>query len=197
MAESQQDGGAPRITAPRPSQPKEASASVPAVSTRRAKVYLDRSQDFSTVHGEIPQGERHFGVMGFQNGLPFNHQDELMYDHLDVQENPKLLARADRLIARAEKYLATAKSKKVVTEDDDEEGEEIDGEEGEEGVGPVNLNAWARGIADWPWQEVSNYIARKYSKRVVDKRAAAELCLAEHVVTRAQLSKSLLRLVDS
>lgn len=176
---------------------------VPAAASRRpdiqtqrqrATVYLNRSEEFSTIHGEIPVGDPLTGIMGFQNGLPFNHQDELMHDHPLVDEDPKLRARADKLLARAAKYAAAAATRAPASEVDPVDEEDED--EGE-GLGPVNLAAWARGQGDWPWVEITQYIARKYSKRVMDKRGALELCIAENVVTRAQLSRPHQRLLDS
>ncbi len=182
--------GAPTRVAP----PPRAEAKAPA-----AKVYLDRSRDFSTIHGEITKGDPHFGVASYQNGLPFNHQDELIIDSPEIAADPKLQARADKLMARAQKAAEQAKLRKPVRDQDlDEDDEDADGEEdGEAGPGPVNLGAWARGQGDWPWQEISNFIARKYSKRVADKRAAIELCLEQHVVTQNQLSRSFRRLIES
>ncbi len=161
--------------------------------SQRAKVYLDRSRDFSTVHGDRTKDDPHHRVNAFQNGLPFNASDELIYDHPDVQDNEANRAKADRLIARAQKLLDRARSSGVSDEDDDDEGsEEVNDEIG----GAVDLGAWARGVADWPWQEITNAIARRFSKRIKDKHDALELLLTEKVVQPGQLSKQHRAIVD-
>ena len=173
--------------------PPRAEAKAPAV-----KVYLDRSRDFSTIHGEITKSDPHFGVAAYQNGLPFNHQDELIVDSPEIVSDPKLQARADKLLARAQKAAEYSRQRKASKDEDlDEDEVDDEDEDGEAGPGPVNLGAWARGQGEWPWQEISNFIARKYSKRVADKRAAIELCLEQHVVTQNQLSRSHRKLIES
>jgi len=155
----------------------------------RAEVYLDRSRDFSTIHGDITNGDPHHGIAAYQDGLPFNHSDELLYDHPEVQTDPNKLKKADRLINRAQKLLDRARSAEPAEEIEDDD-------DPDQAEGPVNINAWARGIADWPWQEITNFIARKYSKRVKDKHDALELLLNEKAVTLAQLSPKHRAIID-
>jgi len=154
----------------------------------RAKVYLDRSRDFSTIHGDIAPGDPHHGIASYQDGLPFNHEDELLFEHPEVQSNPDKLKKAERLVTRAAKLLERARSAEPSDDEDDDDTQMTEG--------PVNINAWARVIADYPWQEITNFIARKYSKRVKDKHDALELLLNEKAVSLAQLSAKHRAIID-
>lgn len=189
MTDTQHDGeenertntGAARVAPPPPSEVK------------RPSVYLDRSRDYSTAHGDRDKDDPHYGIATMQNGLPFNHQDELMFDHPMVQSNPKLMQSADRLATKAARLLARARSAEPDDDDDIEEGTDtLDDEPAE----PVNLNAWARGIAEYQWQEVSNQVARKYGKRISNKFGAIELLLKEGAVMPGQLSKAHRAILD-
>lgn len=152
----------------------------------RVQVYLNRSATFSTIHGDTIAGDPHHGVAAYQDGLPFNHEDKLIWDHPEVLADENKQKKAERLIARAEKLLQRARSTGAA---DEEEEDDLDGDDGESGT-DVDLGAWARGIADWPWQEISNALARRFSRRVGNKFEAIELLVNEKVVAPGQLSRS-------
>ena len=160
------------------------------MQTTAPQVRMDRSREYSTVHGERPTGDRHANVHYYQDKLPFDSRGVLLPDHPDVQEDEALKKRADKLVKAA----AKAKSKAPGDSADADE-QKVDGEV-EEGS-PVNLEVWARGEGDWPWLEVTQAIARRYSRRVSNKRDALELLVSENVIAPPDLSAAHKKLLDA
>ena len=150
-------------------------------------VRMDRSRDYSTVHGERLAGDRHADVHFFQEGLPFDSRGHLIADHPDVLGDETLKKKAEKLLKNA----AKAKSKAPGDADADDNGGDRD-----EAV-PVNLETWARGEVEWPWLEISQAIAKRFSKRISNKRDALELLIAEHVVSPSDLSAQNKKLLDA
>lgn len=156
-------------------------------------VRMDKSRDHAFVMGERVPGNSHQTTHYYQNGLPFDSQGILIHDHPDFEpEAEKPSKRAQDLRAKATK-LAQRAIKQATPR---QEGEEPDPDAEPEEKGPVNLEQWARGEARVPWQEVSQAIARRFSKRVANKADAVELLLKERVVSMAQLSDEHRKLVD-
>lgn len=166
----------------------EAPPEVPAVR-------MDKSRDFATVHGERVPGSPHANVHFYQNGLPFDSQGILIHDHDDFElgkDKPSahalmIRARAENLIQKAAKRVKPAGESGVAAEDEIEE----DGDKG-----PANLEQWARGEVRVPWPEVTQAIARRFSKRVSNKRDAIELLVVERVVAKGELSDEHRKLID-
>lgn len=147
-------------------------------------IRMDRSRAHSSIHGERPAGDRHSKVFFYQDGLPFGADGVLVADHLDIVESEELQAKVAMLMKRAIKRQQEAPG--------DEENEENEAASD----GPVNLDAWARGEEQPQWQQVSQTIARRFSKRVGNKRDALELLIAEKVVTIGALSKEHKKILD-
>ena len=154
----------------------------PAVSVR-----MDRSRDYSTVHGERLPGDRHAMVHFYQDGLPFDSRGYLLPEHPDVTENDGLKKKAEKLLKNAAKVKAKAPGDDSADDNGAGDGEPI----------PVNLETWARGEGEWPWLEITQAIARRFSRRVSNKRDALELLIAEHVIAPADLSPGLKKLLDA
>ena len=70
-----------------------------------------------------------------------------------------------------------------------------DNGDGADDAGPVNLTAWARGEGEWPWQEVSNAIGKRFNRRVPNKQAAIEFLVDEKIVALADLAPDFQKLV--
>lgn len=153
-----------------------------------AKVRMDRSRDYATVHGERAQGDLHAMVQFVQDGLPFDAQGFLIADHPDVTGNPKLSELAERKLKKAIKQAASAPG-------DDPSAPSIDPEGNDEDAGPLNLEAWARGEKKYPWQEISNAIAQRFTRRVQNKQAAIVFLVEEKVVEVGNLSDEHRKLV--
>jgi hypothetical protein len=156
------------------------------MTTAQVVVRMDRSRDYSTIHGERPAGDRYANVHFFQDKMPFDSRGVLLPDHPDVLENEELKKKVERLLKNA------AKAKIAAPGDADADS---NGEEGEKI--PVNLEAWARGESDWPWLEVTQAIARRYSRRVMNRRDALELLVSEKAVAAADLSPANKKLLEA
>lgn len=146
------------------------------------KVRMDRSRDYSTIHGERTPGDRHAAVHFYQDGLPFDSQGFLIVEHPDVLDNPKLIELVDRKLKKAAKA-------KVEAPGDDADAPSDDG------PADVNLEAWARGEQQVAWQEVSNAIGKRFTRRVQSKAAAIEFLVDEKVVRYDDLSPEHQKLV--
>lgn len=154
---------------------------------QQVEVRMDKSRDYATVHGERTAGDPHATVHFTQNGLPFNAQGVLIPDHPDFEpESPKPSARAIKLREQAEKLMARAiKSARPKVEGD---ADEVDNDGDGADDGPANLETWAKGLTRVPWNEVTQAIANRFSKRVSNKRDAIDLLVQERVVARGDLS---------
>jgi len=143
-------------------------------------VRLDRSMEFSTIHGDRLVGDPHHNVFFYQRGLPYGPDEVLLHDHPEVEGDPKKKALAERLLKQAAKRGPSTMANSPA----------------EKGKSEVNLTAWAMGEQDVVWQEVTNAIARRFSVRVNNKTDALELLMAERIVTRDQLSEEHLKLFE-
>lgn len=156
----------------------------------KAIVRLDKSRDYSTVHGERRPGDPHHAVHFYQYGLPFDAHGILLVDHPEIADDPKKAAAVEKLMKRAAKV-------KVEAPGDAALDAIINGEdEGGDDKPELNLEMWARGEQRWPWNQVSDVICARFSKRVTDKKGAIEVLLEERVVTLGALSAEHRKLVS-
>jgi hypothetical protein len=157
-------------------------------STPQPVVRMDKSKDYSTVHGERLPNDRHAKVFYYQDGLPFSADEKLIVDHPDITEDTtgRLKERVAHLQKQAIKRQTTAPGDGA-TDDNDDDRDEAPAE--------VNLSAWAQG-EKFPWQSVSNAIARRFARRVNNKRDAIELLIEEHVVSVDKLSADFKKLLQ-
>lgn len=146
------------------------------------KVRMDRSRDYSTIHGERPAGDRHAAVHFYQDRLPFDSQGFLIVEHPDILDDPKLVDLVDRKLKKAAKA-------KIEAPGDDPDASSDDSPT------DVNLEAWARGEQQVTWQEVSNAIGKRFTRRVQSKAAAIEFLVTEKVVSYDNLSPEHQKLV--
>lgn len=156
----------------------------------KAVVRLDRSRDFSTIHGERRPGDAHHAVHFYQYGLPFDAHGELIADHPEIEADPRKKLAMEKLMKRAAKV-------KVEKPEGDAPGELLNEDGDDDGDKPeLNLEMWARGEQKWQWQLVSDAIAARFGKRVTDKKGAVEVLLEERIVLVGALSTELKRLVS-
>lgn len=159
----------------------------------KAVIRLDKSRDYATVHGERRPNDPHHEVHFYQFGLPFSAHGELIVDHTEIAEDPRKQAAVEKLMKKAIKVKKEAP------------GDEVDkllgdggGDDGDEDNEPtLNLSMWARGEQKWPWQQVSDAIAARFSKRVTDKKGAVEILVEERVVSLGELSVELRKLAPA
>lgn len=160
----------------------------------RPVVRLDKSRDFSTVHGERLPGDRHHNVHYYQDGLPFDSEGILLFDHPEITEDEAKQRKVMKLTERAQRLLEVARGNR--DEDDDEDEDRDEDEDQDDDRAPINLEAWARGEQKLEWQLVTNAIAQRFAVRVRDKRGALELLIEERVVSIGQLSREHRKLVQ-
>jgi hypothetical protein len=155
-----------------------------------AIVRLDKSRDYSTIHGERRPDDPHYAVYYYQYGLPFDAHGILLHDHPEVKGDPRKQAAVEKLMKRAAKVKKEAPGDAVdelLSRDESDDGDDKP---------ELNLEMWARGEQKWRWQEVSDAIAARFSKRVTDKKGAVEVLLEEKVVPLGALSSELRKLVS-
>lgn len=159
-------------------------------------IRIDRSRDFSEVHGDRPPGDTHAKVFFYQDGLPFGADGKLVTNHPEIEESPRLKRMVERLSEKAAKKRRSAPGD---FEDEDEEDRDLeasaDEDENEDDGAPVSLEAWARGTMDYKWQDVSDAIAGRFSKRATNKKNALEILIEERVISMGALSNLHKRLV--
>lgn len=156
----------------------------------KAVVRLDRSRDYSTIHGERRPDDPHHAVHFYQYGLPFDAHGELIADHPEIEADPRKKLAMEKLMKRAAKV-------KIEKPEGDAPGELLDDDGEEDGDKPeLNLVMWARGEQKWPWQQVSDAIAARFGKRVTDKKGAVEVLIEEQIIAAGALSNELRKLVS-
>jgi hypothetical protein len=162
---------------------------------QEVQVRMDKSRDYATVHGERIPGDPHAAVHFTQNALPFDAQGILITDHPVFEPGiEKPSKHAITLRDRAEKLIAKAiKSAKPKVEG---ETAEVEDDDGGADNGPANLETWARGESKVPWNEVTQAIAKRFSRRVSNKHDAIELLVEDRVVARGDLSDEHRKLLD-
>lgn len=151
-------------------------------------VRLDKSRDHATVHGERSPGDPHHAVHFYQYGLPFNAHGILIDDHPEIEADPRKKAAMEKLMKKAAKVKQEAPG--------DDALDLLDGDEDSDDKPELNLEMWARGEQKWRWQEVSDAIAARFSKRVSDKKGAIEVLLEERIIPIGALSAEHKKLVS-
>lgn len=170
----------------------------PTPKVKPIVVHMDRSRDYATVHGDRMPNDPHLNVHFYQNGLPFNAAGILVQDHPEILNDEKKQAKVARLIKKAEMLRAAAPGNDADDEDrDDDDRDEDEDEDRENEPAPINLVKWAAGEQKVQWQQVSDAVTRKLSKRPVSKRDALEMLIEQRVVAKGALSQEHRRIVDS
>ena len=158
------------------------------------RLRMDRSKDFSTIHGERTPGDPHARVHFFQDGLPFDSQGFYLDGFLDDSSDPegKLRALVERRLRKLEGQPLPA----------DADAEALDeqvakaGAKGGAGQDDVNLEAWARGEAQYIFGEVRAAIKKRFGQVVKDQKVAIELlALDEKVVPEDQIAPAFKQLL--
>ena len=152
------------------------------------RLRMDRSKDFSTIHGERTPDDPHARVHFYQDGLPFDSQGYYLTGFLDDSSDPdgRLRALVERRLRKLEGQTLPA----------DADAEALDAEiakagaKGGAGQGDdVNLESWARGEAQYIFGEVRTAIRKRFGQVVKDQKGAIELlAIDEKVVPEDQLA---------
>lgn len=153
---------------------------------------LDRSRVFSTVHGERAPDDPMAGIHFFQDGLAFDAQEVFVEGYLNDgnDKGGKLRALVERRLRKLQGQTTAADAEAEVAANDPP----LPGEKKEDG-NDLNLNAWARGEAQYLFAQVREAIASRYSLKVKDQRGAVEALIDQKVVLEADLSPTFKQLI--
>lgn len=168
------------------------------------KVRMDRGKDYATVHGEREHGSTHALVHFYQDGLPFDSNGFLLFDHAVFElgsENPS--AQALKLRALAERKLKKASKNRPAepapddadAPSDDDDRDQDEGDDGDDDDS-VNLEAWLRGEQDVQWHILTQEIARRYKRRVANLPDAVVFLVEQNVVPPDQVAKKYQKHLD-
>lgn len=175
------------------------AASPPAPAPRKPPVVrMNKSLDYATVHGDMVPGDPDMLVRFVQDGLPFDANGKLLLNHHSIQGDERLQKKVEKLLLQAMKRQA-ANPGDADPEDRDEIEENLDdtfADDDDDDKRPLELAAWAAGTEQYPWQDITNAIASRYAKRVMNKKGALELLIEERVVSAGALSKAHRRLLQ-
>lgn len=148
---------------------------------------MDKSKYFSTVHGERTPDDRHAGVHFYQDGIPFDHDGLAMPEVIDGKD-----AKAQATYQRKLRRLATTAGQSAEedvaekpADDDDRDEHDLDDRD----VDDINLEAWARGDAQYPWFAVSAAIRKRYAKQVTSAADAIVFLVNEKVLPPGMVAK--------
>lgn len=146
------------------------------------KLRMDRSKPFSTVHGERMPGDLHQNTHFFQDSMPFDAGGLLIYDAI---EDPKIKAIADRKL----KKLPAAKTGESRSADGDSAGDDDldpDNDAGGDSKPPastspddVNLEAWLRGEATYPWFSITKAVRERHSSNISKQSEMVEFLVRD------------------
>jgi hypothetical protein len=102
------------------------------------------------------------------------------------QEAKKLQALVEKKVKKASKNQI---KEPVDGADQPADGNDADDDDDEEGDGQVNLEDWITGRDNYPWQDVSNAILARYSKRVTSQAEGVAFLVDEKLVPAEQVAK--------
>jgi hypothetical protein len=155
---------------------------------------MDKSKTYSTVHGERTPGDPHAGIFFYQDGLPFDSQGFYVDGKLDDSNDADGKLRA--LVERRLRKLANKATPADADAEADEALSAANAQTGKGGADDVNLEAWARGEAQYIFAEVRAAIKKRFGLNVKDAKAAIEcLSLDEKIVPEEALAPAYKQLV--
>lgn len=152
-----------------------------------AKLRLDKSRPFSTIHGERPPGDRHQNAHSYQDGIFFDAHGLHIDDLIDDEETRSLV---DRRLKRQAK---AAPKEEVGADaggsDDDETGDPASNEGAGSQGADVNLEAWLRGEAKYPWFSITKTVRERYHQNITKAVDMIEFLVEdEKIVPAAELA---------
>lgn len=181
---------------------------------------LDKSRDFSTIHGERNPGDPHYYVHAMQDGLPFGADDFLVPDDGKLSSWTEAVEREDgttkiirheplytaKMRASVEKKVKRLAAKRAgvrpvaraeVDEDDEADTDEAD----DTNFGPdeINLISWLRGDFDYQPNELFAAVRKRYGKNCTTKKEVVEelvFDMPRPLLPEAELHPSIKSLLD-
>jgi len=155
-------------------------------ATTAPRLRLDRSRPFATVHGERAPGDPHQSVHFAQDGIHFDAQGL----HLDdLIEDEKVRALVDKRLKRQIKAAPAAETAESTDASDDADETE---QSGSDPAGDVNLDAWLRGDAKYPWFAITKAVRERYHQNLTRLVDVLEFLVFDlKVITEAELDGEL------
>lgn len=156
---------------------------------------LDRSRDFSTVHGERPASDPHAGIHFYQDGLPFDSHEIYVDGHLNdtSDKDGKLRAMVERKLRKLQGQQTAADAEAELAAGDTPLAGE---KKPDSDTDDLNLVAWARGDAQYLFGHVREAIKKRYSQVVKDTRGALDCLLDEKAITEKDLAPQYKQLLN-
>lgn len=141
-----------------------------------SKIKLDKSRPHSTVHGDAE-----YGLAAYQDGLPFNHQGEL----IEKLVTPEMQPIVDKKLRKLAKLEAANAPKDSVQQDppipepeDDEDEDENDGDSADE----INFEQWLKDETKYPWHLLAKEGKKRYSKVFSNSKELADFLVYEEQI---------------
>ena len=159
------------------------------MSASPKKLRMDRSRPFGEIHGDRGPGEKYSLAHFTQDGIFFDasglHIDELV-------EDDKVRALVDRRLKKAAKPAGDAGGS---DETDDDPGE-TKAPGSDSAPDDVNLEAWLRGEAKYPWFAITKRVRERYSQNISKQIDMIEFLVEdEKVIPMDQLDPALAQLL--
>jgi hypothetical protein len=145
-----------------------------------SKLRMDRSKPFGTVHGERLPGDIHQNTHFYQDGMPFDANGHLI---LDAIEDPKIRAIAERKLKKLPAAKAVDAAEADVDDDDNDTGGDNTPPE-PVAPGDVNLEAWLRGEASYPWFAITKAVRERHSSNISKQAEMVEFLVHDLKIVR-------------
>jgi hypothetical protein len=161
------------------------------MSASPKKLRMDRSRPFGTIHGERTPGDKYALAHFSQDGIFFDaqglHIDELV-------EDDKVRALVDRRLKKSSKPAADGDA--GGSDETDTDPAETKPAGSDSAPEDVNLEAWLRGEAKYPWFAITKRVRERYSQNISKQVDMIEfLVMDEKVIPIDQLDPALAELL--
>lgn len=150
------------------------------IASADVKVRMDRSRTYAEVHGQRSPGDPHQTVHFYQEGLPYDAEGFLIFEHPDYQDAKEGAKRCKKRDQKVQKALAEASKRGAKKAEVGDSGldEDLD-EDADDGAPQVDIDKWIRGEANYDWQFVTDAITARFSRRCASQKEAAQFLMEE------------------
>ncbi len=160
------------------------------MSNTPARLRLDKSRPYSTIHGERQPGDPHQLTAFAQDGIHYDAQG-LHLDHL--VEDDKTRALVDRRLKRQQK------AARPNPDDGDDDGDDANVDQGQQNgdtAVEVKLESWLRGEARYPWFAITKAARDRFHQNIT-KQVDMIIYLVEDekIITEDELAPELKQLL--
>ena len=154
-----------------------------------ARLRLDRSRPFAQIRGQRSPGDPHQLVHFQQDGIHFDSQG-LHLDHLIGTDELRSLVEK-----RLKRQAKSAPKKADAGEGDN--GDPEDDASGSPGGDDVNIDAWLRGEAKYPWFAITKTVRERYKSNKTTQVDVVDFLVNEQkIVPISDLAPELAKLLN-